>query len=109
MTNARAPAPFGAVPLSAPLSAFNRLPLLVGLALVVARLKHLYGVSGHDRRDGVLVDELRMPVSSQQEAKIIEPGDDSLELDAIDEEDRERDFILPDEIQKCILQILRTL
>jgi hypothetical protein len=109
MTNALAAAPFGAAPELASLSALNRLPLLVGLPFVVARLKHLYGVSGHDRRDGVLVDELGMPVASQQKAEIVEPGDDSLELDAIDEEDRERDLILPDEIQKRILQILRTL
>jgi hypothetical protein len=109
MTKALALAAFGVAPELASLSALNRLPLLVGLPLVLARLKHLYGVSGHDRRDGVFVDELRMPVAPQQQAEIVEPGDDSLELDAVDEEDRERDFILPDEIQKRILQILRTL
>jgi hypothetical protein len=109
MTNTRAAPPFGVPPFVASLSALNRLPLLVGLPLVLARLKHLYGVSGHDRRDGVLVNKLGMPVSPQQQTEIIEPGDNSLELDAIDEENGERDFVFSDKIQKCILQILRTL
>src|SRR5690242_727041 len=47
----------------------------------------------HDRRDCVLVDELRVPVATQQHAEVIEPGHDALQLDSVDEEDRERCLI----------------
>src|SRR3546814_8519945 len=40
----------------------------------------------HDRRDGVLVDQLRLAVAAQQHREIVEPGDDSLKLDARSEE-----------------------
>jgi hypothetical protein len=63
--------------------------------LIFARLEHLDGMAGHDGRNRMLVDKLGMPVSPQQQTEIVEPRDNALELYAIDEENRERDFILP--------------
>ncbi len=60
----------------------------------------------HDRRDRVLVDELRMPVAAQQHAEIVEPGHDALQLHAVDQEDGERSFALADVIEEGVLQIL---
>jgi hypothetical protein len=50
-----------------------------------------------------------MSVSPEQQAEIVEPGHDALELHAINKEYSERDFIFPDEVQKSILQVLRAL
>jgi len=47
-----------------------------------------------------------MPVAAQQDAEIIEPGDDTLQFDAVDQEDRERNLVLADKIEKSVLQIL---
>ena len=38
----------------------------------------------------MLVDELRMSIPAQQDTKIVEPGHDPLQLDAIDEKDGQR-------------------
>eukprot|EP01012_Entosiphon_sulcatum_P012985 TRINITY_DN18264_c0_g1_i1.p2 TRINITY_DN18264_c0_g1~~TRINITY_DN18264_c0_g1_i1.p2 ORF type:complete len:107 (-),score=14.74 TRINITY_DN18264_c0_g1_i1:85-405(-) len=65
-------------------------------------------MAGHDGRDRVLVDELRMAVAAQQHAEIIEPGDDSLQLHAIDQKDGERRLVLADVIEKGVLEVLRT-
>ena len=79
-----------------------------GFPAVVLAVEHLHGLAGHDRRDGMLVDKLRMPVAAQQHAKIVERGDHARELHAIDEEDRERVLVLANGVEKKILQILRT-
>src|SRR5690242_13187135 len=74
--------------------------------------RRLSGLEELDRRrrhhcgDRVLVDELRMGVAAQQDAEIIEPGDDALELDTVDEEDRDGGLVLADVVQKNILNIL---
>src|ERR1700677_4037450 len=60
----------------------------------------------HDRRDSVLVNELRMPVAAQEHAEIIEPGHHALQFDAVDQEDGQRNFALADVIEECVLQIL---
>src|SRR5580704_18069830 len=77
-----------------------------GVSRFVAGLEHLNRLAGHDRRYGMLINELGMPVAAQQYAKIIEPGDDTLQFDAVDQEDRERNLVLTDKIEKCILEIL---
>ena len=58
----------------------------------------------HNRGYGVLVDELRVAVASQEHTKIIEPGHDPLQLDAVDEEYRERNLVLADVVEKRVLQ-----
>src|SRR5580693_3090696 len=77
-----------------------------GVSGLVAGLKHLNRLAGHDRRYCVLINELGMPVAAQQYAKIVEPGDDPLQFDAVDQEDRERNLVLTDKIEKSVLQIL---
>ena len=66
-------------------------------------LEQLDRMARHDGRDGVLVDELRMPVAPQQHAEIIEPGDHALQLDAVHQENGERDFAFADVIEKGVL------
>ncbi len=63
----------------------------------------------HDRRDGVLIDELGVAIASKQQTEVVEPGDDPLKLDAIDQEDRKRDLVFSYKIQKRVLQVLRAL
>src|SRR3546814_144139 len=54
----------------------------------------------HDRRDGVLVDQLRLAVAAQQHREIVEPGDDSLKLDALHEEHRHRRLRLAKRVEE---------
>src|SRR5215469_11536304 len=54
----------------------------------------------------MLIDKLRMPVATQQHAKIIEPGDDALQLHAIHQKNGEWNFVFADVIEKCVLKIL---
>lgn len=54
----------------------------------------------------MLVDQLGMTIAAQQHGKIVEPGDDSLELDAVDQEDGHRVLSLADSVQKYVLEIL---
>src|SRR5690242_2299588 len=65
---------------------------------LVGRLEELDRLAGHDGRDRVLVDELRMTVASQKHAEIVEPGHDALQLDAVDQENGERNLVLPNMI-----------
>ena len=60
----------------------------------------------HDGRDGVLVDELRMAVATQQHAEIIEPGHHALQFDAVHQKDGERNFGFADVIEEGVLQVL---
>jgi hypothetical protein len=54
----------------------------------------------------VLVDKLAVPVAPQQHAKVVEPRDNALELHSVHEKDRERDLVLPDVVEKRILEVL---
>jgi hypothetical protein len=63
-------------------------------------------MSRHDGRDCVLIDELGMPIATQEDAKIIEPSHNALQLDSVHEKNRERDFILAYKVQERVLQIL---
>jgi hypothetical protein len=65
-------------------------------------------LAGHDGRDRVLVDQLRMTVTPQQDAEIVEPRDNPLQLDPIDEEDRQGRLVLADVIEKGVLEALCT-
>src|SRR4051812_5024990 len=57
------------------------------LRLLFLALEELDRRGWHDRGDGMLVDELGMGVPAQQHGKIVEPGDDPLQLDAADQVD----------------------
>jgi hypothetical protein len=63
-------------------------------------------MSGHDRRYGVLVHQLRVTIPPQQDAEVIEPRHDALQFDAVDQENREWRFAFADVIKKCVLKIL---
>src|SRR6516164_2568071 len=73
---------------------------------LLGAFEQLDRMTRHNRRDRVLVDELGMPVASQQDAEIIEPGHYPLQLDPVHQEDRERGFVLTDVVEEGILQIL---
>ena len=60
--------------------------------------------AGHNRRNRMFIDELRVPIPAQQNAKIIEPGDDTLQLYPVDEKDRERSLLLPYIVEKRVLK-----
>src|SRR5262249_55121388 len=77
-----------------------------GCRRLLGALEQLDRMTRHNRRYGVLVDELRVAVPTQQHAKIIEPGNDSLQLDAVHQEDRKRRLALADVIEEGVLQIL---
>jgi hypothetical protein len=76
------------------------------MTYVVTRLEHLDRLTRHDRGDCVLVDKLRMAVAAEQNAEIVEPGDDTLQFDPIHQKDRQRYFIFADKIEKSVLEIL---
>src|SRR5262249_16453020 len=57
----------------------------------------------HDRRDRVLVDQLRMSVATQQHAKIVKPCHDALQLDSVDEKDRKGSLALTNVVQEGVL------
>src|SRR5262245_5249076 len=61
----------------------------------------------HDRRDRVLVHQLRVSVATQEHAEIIEPRHDALQLNPIDQKDRQWGFVLSDMVQEGVLEILR--
>src|SRR5690349_16018800 len=69
-------------------------------------LEELQRRAGHDRGNGVLIHELGVSVAAEKHAKIVEPGDNALQLDTIDEEDRERRLVLADVVEKGVLQVL---
>ena len=73
------------------------------LAVLVVQVD---GTARHDGRNGVLVDQLRMAIAPQQDAEIVKPADDALQLHTIDEKNGQWRFVLPDVIQECILQVL---
>jgi hypothetical protein len=54
----------------------------------------------------VLVDELNMPVSAQEDTEIVEPTDDTLKFDPINEEYGDWKLVLSNVIQKHVLDIL---
>src|SRR5215469_1010137 len=78
-------------------------------AAFLARLEQLHRLRRHHGRDGVLVDKLRMRVAPQQHAEIVEPGDDALQLHAVDQKDRNRRLVLAHVVEEDVLHVLRFL
>ena len=54
----------------------------------------------------MFINKLRLAIPAEQHTKIVEPGDDTLQFDAVDQEDGYRNLGFPDMIQKRVLQIL---
>ena len=52
----------------------------------------------------MLVDQLRRAFAAQQQRKCVEPGDDALQLDALDEENRDRQLRPPDAVEEMVLE-----
>src|SRR5262249_19087721 len=62
---------------------------------------------GRNRRNGVLVNQLRRPsLTLQQHAEIIEPGDDALELHAVHKKYGQGCFAFPYGVEENVLQVL---
>ena len=64
-------------------------------------------LSGQDGRDGVLVDELRLPVSPEQNGIAVEPCHMTLKPDATDQKDRDRNPVLAQVLQHGVLERVR--
>jgi hypothetical protein len=80
--------------------------VLSGSGVVV--LEHRHRLAGHDGRDGVLIDQLGMAVATQENTEIVEGCHNTGQLHAVDKEDRQRNLLLANGIEKKILQVLRT-
>ena len=105
LADARPPrARAGPLLLALQLSRVGRTQLLLSGTFRVGDVCELNGLTRHDGRDGVLVDELRMSVAAQQDAEIIEPGHDALQLHAIHEKDGQRRLVLANMIEKRVLK-----
>jgi len=72
----------------------------------VGNLCELDGLTGHDGRDRMFVNQLRMSITPKQYAEVIEPRHDSLEFDAVHQKDRERRFTFADMVEEGVLQVL---
>jgi hypothetical protein len=57
----------------------------------------------------MLVDELGVPVAPQKDAEIIEPGDETLQFDSIDQKNRDGGLGFPNVVEKRVLEVLRLL
>src|SRR4051812_26088713 len=82
---------------------------LLALDLLVERFVQIAEIDRlrrHDRRDGVLVDELGLAVAARQHREIVEPGDDPLELDALHQEHGDRRLGASQAVQEHVLEIV---
>ena len=70
---------------------------------LLGAFEQLDRMTRHDRGDRVLVDELRMTVSSQQHAKIIEPRDHALQFHSIDQKNGEWNFCFTNVVEEGVL------
>jgi len=75
--------------------------LLLGLGRI--GVHEMYRRTGHDRRYGVLIDELRVTVAAQQDAEVVKPRHDALQLHAVDQKDRERRLVPAHMVQEGVL------
>src|SRR5262249_27547437 len=89
-------------------TSYFQLGFISGLRLV-GPFEELDRVTGHDGRNPMLVNELGMSISSQQHAEVIEPSHDALQFDTVHQKNCERYFTFADVIEKCVLQVLRTI
>ena len=84
-------------------SVFNSFHSFFDFVHVVVELNWCHG---HDGRYRVFIDQLRVTVAPQQDAEIVEPCDDTLKLDAVDQEYCHRNLVFSDVVEKCVLKIL---
>ena len=54
----------------------------------------------------MLEDKLRMSIASQKDRVVIEPGDNALEFDTVNQEYGDGSFVLSNIVQKNFLNIL---
>ena len=55
----------------------------------------------------MFIHQLRMPVSAQQDAKVVKPRHNTLQFDTVDQKDRQWRFLLANMIEESVLQTLR--
>src|SRR5262249_30903675 len=77
-----------------------------GFVALLGALEELDRPGRHDGGNGVLVDELRMCIPSQQDREIVEPSHAALQPDAVHQKDRHRHLVLADVVQEDILNVL---
>src|SRR6201993_4730856 len=70
---------------------------------ILAAFEQLDRSAGHDGRDRVLVDKLRMTVAPKQQAEIVEPRDNSLQLHSIDQKYRQWRFGFANVVKEGVL------
>src|SRR5262245_52099262 len=72
-------------------------------AFRVGDLRELDGLTRHDRRYRVFIDELRVSIPAQKNTEIIEPGYNALELDAVHEKNGQWCLVLANMVEKSVL------
>jgi hypothetical protein len=78
------------------------------LAYVFLAFKHLHRRAGHDCRNCVFVDKLRVPIAAKENTEIVKRRDDTSQFHAIDQKYCQGNLLLANSIEKKILKILRT-
>jgi hypothetical protein len=54
----------------------------------------------------MFIYQLRLAIAPQQDAEIVKPGNDTLQFDTVDQEDRHGNFGFPRVVQECVLKVL---
>ena len=80
---------------------------LLRVRALAGKLVRIDRLTGHDRADGVLVDQLRLAIAPEQDREIIEPGYDALQLHALHQEYGDGCLLPAKKVQKSVLQIWR--
>jgi hypothetical protein len=57
-----------------------------------------------DRRNGMLVDDLRPSASDKLDCEVVERSNLSLESDPVRQKDRDFNSVIADVLQECVLQ-----
>src|ERR1700722_13091610 len=70
---------------------------------ILAAFEQLDRCSRHDGRNRMLVDKLRVTVAPQQQAEIVEPGHNSLQLYPVDQKNRQWRFGFSNVIEEGVL------
>ncbi len=78
------------------------------LSSVFFGFEHLQRLAGHDGRDRVLIHELRVSVTTKQNAEVVKRRDNTRQFNAVDQKDRQGDLLLAYGIEEKILKVLRT-
>jgi len=69
----------------------------------VGEVRKLDGLTRHDRRNGMLIDELRVAVPPQEHTEIVEPGYNALQLHPVHQKNGQRRLVLADVVEKRVL------